>query len=182
MQADEVGPLHVALHHPERVSRLVLIVPGHIQFPSDANVDRADYAKLQERTYAALDDVASESIRARLEWLMVDPSVVTDELVDVRAKLYGSPEGNQAMRTYYGLTHSEEGHVFDFSGEELQGLTMPTLVLWSLGGSGVAPERGEWLRSVVPNVTYRAIEGTGHWPQWERPEAHDNAIIEFMGQ
>ena len=181
--AGAFAPLWLALNRPERVDKLVLIVPGHIQYPSDAaSGDRADYSQLRTRTLAALDDVTPSSIRSRLEWLMADPSVVTDELVDVRAKIYGSLAGNQATRTYYGFNSSELGHAHDFSRQELEGLRVPTMVLWATGGNGVAPERGEWLASVLPNVRHRVIEGAGHWPQWERPEEHDNAIIDFINE
>lgn len=178
--AGSFPPLWLALNRPERVDKLILVVPGHIQYPSDAALDREDYTRLRERTFNALDNVTSESIRSRLEWLMVDPNVVTDELVDVRSNIYGSPGGNQATRTYYDFNSSEIGHVHDFSGDDLARLTVPTMVLWSRGGSGVAPERGEWLKSAIPKATHRVVEGAGHWPQWEKPEAHDEAIIRFL--
>ena len=173
------APLRLAINNPERVQGLVLVVPGHIRYPAREATERAQYTTLHSQTHDALADVTEAKIRARLEWLMADPGAVTDELVAVRTSIYSSEHGNAATRAYYALTESEAGHRFDVTEDELRGLTVPTLVIWARGGNGVSPQRAEWLSEVIPNATYRLIEPAGHWPQWEKPEAHDEAIIEF---
>jgi pimeloyl-ACP methyl ester carboxylesterase len=173
-------PMSLAVHRPERVLGLVLVVPGHIRTPEREATEQVQYSALQTSTQDALTDATEETIRTRLEWLMADPSVVTDELVAVRQKIYASEHGNAATRDYYALTRSKPGHAYDISEEQLRGLKMPTLLIWTRGGNGASVERGEWLSKVIPNLTYRVIGPAGHWPQWERPEEHDSAIIEFV--
>lgn len=179
--AGAFASLWLALHHPERVKSLILIVPGHIQYPGDATAADADeYETLRQRTNVVLDNPNPEAIRTRLEWLMYDPSVVTDELVDVRTKIYGSADGNRAVRAYYAMTNSPQGHAHDFTAEDLGQISVPTLVMSSEGGSGVAAEKGPWLASAIPGARHAVIPNAGHWPQWEHPEAHDDAILTFL--
>src|SRR4051812_35355207 len=81
--------LWLGLEHPERVERLILNTTAGIAWSSDIKEDHAGgRSALAERSLAAIDDPNPERIRKRLEWLMASPDRVTDELVDVRVKIY----------------------------------------------------------------------------------------------
>jgi len=59
-------------------------------------------------------------------------------------------------------------------------LKSETLVLWTGLNRGAGPEVGEYLASVIPGAQYHLIHGAAHWPQWEQPEEHDEAVLKFL--
>src|SRR3984957_9007547 len=64
-----------AAHHPNRVGRLVLNTPGNI-----ANKPEV-MAAVRDSSLKAVREASPETVRARVEWLFYDTSLVTDELV-----------------------------------------------------------------------------------------------------
>ena len=67
-----------ALEYPDRVDRLVLNTTG------GATLDLAVMERIKTLSTAAVENPSWETIKARLEWLMADPAVVTDDLVACR--------------------------------------------------------------------------------------------------
>lgn len=61
-------------------------------------------------------------------------------------------------------------------------ITAPTLVV--MGGSDrlVPPAYGPAFRDLIPNARLVTIEGAGHHPMVEQPDAFDRALAEFLGR
>ena len=81
-----------AAQNPGRVDRLVLNTPGGTMATPEV------MERIRSLSQAAADDPSEERIRARLEWLMADPSSVTDELVAIRRGVYGRAGFAESMR------------------------------------------------------------------------------------
>lgn len=61
-------------------------------------------------------------------------------------------------------------------------ITMPTLVLCGAQDGATTPEFvGEFAR-LLPNATFRLIDGAGHLPMWERPDETAAAIRTFLNE
>ena len=56
-------------------------------------------------------------------------------------------------------------------------LKPPVLVLWT---PGAGLEVGEYLADLIPGAQYHLIGDAGHWPQWEHPVEHDQAVLNFL--
>lgn len=57
----------------------------------------------------------------------------------------------------------------------------PTLVLWGESDNVVKPAYGRAYASLIPGAHFALIEGAGHHPELERPEALADRILEFLG-
>jgi pimeloyl-ACP methyl ester carboxylesterase len=172
----------MALHYPERLHKVILNTTAGIQFDEDkVKVDeKGGINLLAERSIAAVNNPNSETIRKRLEWLMASPDRVTDEMVDIRLKIYSNPE------TQKSLTHVFENSFgggttpkYYISEQEAGTIKVPTLVLWSDKNPGTGPDAGERLAALIPGAAYYCINNAAHWPQWEQPEEHDRVVSDF---
>ena len=90
-----------AIDHPERVERIVLNTMGGTM----AN------PKVMERLYTlsmeAAKDPSWERVKARLEWLMADPAMVTDDLIRTRQAIFQQPDWLKACETNMALQDPE---------------------------------------------------------------------------
>ena len=128
-----------------------------------------------------LDDRAVT--RQRLELLMhhVDGNV-TDELVDVRHRIYHTPE----FRRRHPPPAVPAGHgdppaqpVASPTGwRELAGT--PTLIIWGHENPfGDVPE-AHAMHECIPGSRLELYPECGHWPQYEHPELYNPMSIEFL--
>ena len=58
---------------------------------------------------------------------------------------------------------------------------VPTLVLWGQSDGVVKPVYGRAYASLIPGARFSLIDGAGHHPELERPEALARRILEFVG-
>jgi pimeloyl-ACP methyl ester carboxylesterase len=64
--------------------------------------------------------------------------------------------------------------------EKLARIEAPTLVLWGAGDPMIPLDIGERLSRQVKHGTFAKVEGAAHNPMWERPEAFNQAVVEFL--
>lgn len=170
-----------ALHHPDRVDKLVLNTAAGIRYASSVKIDHAGGTNLlRERSLAAIGNPTRETIRKRLEWLMASPDRVTEELVDLRHAIYTNPETNASLTNVFGNSFQgdQAPHVIEES--DLAKIAAPTLVLWSDKNPGAGPDAGKRLASCIPGAQFYCINDAAHWPQWEKPEEHDRVVSGFL--
>jgi 2-hydroxy-6-oxonona-2,4-dienedioate hydrolase len=163
-----------AAHHPERVRRLVLNTPGNI-----ANKPQVLEA-VKNSSLKAVREASLETVRARVEWLFHDTSLVTDELVRLRLAIYTQPGFVRAMENIVALQEWEHRAPFIWSPEWCQKISADTLLLWTdrdpTGGLDEAALLQEW----IPGAQLSVIEGAGHWPQWEKPDEFNALHARFL--
>ena len=175
--------LWLALNHPDRLDRLVLNTTAGIRFAPGVVPERPKEGRelLARRSLEAISSPTPETIRKRLEWLMADPSRVTDELVDVRLKLYSDPEIQVSLRSVFQNAFGGVGAPRRTVPEErLADVRSPTLVLWTEKNPGTGPDVGRHIAGRIPGAAFACIDDAAHWPQWERPELHDSIVTEFL--
>ncbi len=176
--------LWFALHHPERLNKLVLNTSAGVRYEPGTIEERPAEGRelLRTRSLEAINNPTRETIRRRLEWLMATPDRVTDELVEVRYRMYTEPETRRALTDVYnnsfGFGDSPE---YTIPAARLAEVKAPTLVLWTDKNPGMGPNVGERLRSLIPGAQYHCIADAAHWPQWEHPEEHDEVVMRFLG-
>lgn len=166
----------LAAQHPQRVRRMILNTPGGTM------VNPAVMDRIRTLSQAAADDPSEARIRARLEWLMADPSAVTDELVAVRQKLYARPGFSKSMSHLLCLQDETIRRRNLLRDDELASITAPTLVVWTSDDPSGPAAEGRQIRERIPGATFALVEGAGHWPQWEQAQKFNNLHIEFLGR
>jgi 2-hydroxy-6-oxo-6-(2'-carboxyphenyl)-hexa-2,4-dienoate hydrolase len=174
-----------ALHHPERLHGLILNTPSGIAIDeSGADVTPDQYqarrVELRRRTLAALDNPTRETVRSRLEWLLLDPSGVTEELLESRYRIYCRPDFIAAQRRYWTEDVSLEGDTELLTRERLGAIDVPTLVLWTSHDPFLPWEVGEHVHGAIPASRFTIMQDCGHWPQFERPEEFNEIVLSFL--
>ena len=164
----------LAIHHPERVDRLVLNTAGG--WTAHAEV----MARIQRLSMEAARDPNPERIRTRLEFLMHDTSKVNDDLVEIRRAIYAQPGFPAVMEKVLCLQDMETRRRNMFSDEETRGIASPTLVLWTSHDPTASPEEGKRIADLIPDARYEVMNGCGHWPQFEDPDRFNAIHLAFL--
>jgi 2-hydroxy-6-oxonona-2,4-dienedioate hydrolase len=164
---------------PERIERAVLNT-GILHLP-----DRLpELLDLGKRTRAIAEQgLTRESIRARMEWLVSKPERMTDELVEIRYRIY-SQDGmmervGRIMQRMMMMLSGKVGHEYMAEGV-MQKLTCPTLVLWTEHNPGQSVELATSVVEEMPDARIHVLKDAGHWPQFEKPELVNQLHLEFL--
>lgn len=163
-----------AAHYPERVDGLVLNTPGNITNKPEV------MAGLKESSMQAVRNADMATVRARVEWLFHDTSMVTDELVALRLRIYSEPGFDRAMANILAVQDWEYRQPFVWSEEWCERIVAPTLLLWTDHDPTASVEEAALLESLITGSRLEVIEGAGHWPQWEKPDLFNKKHIEFL--
>jgi len=176
--------VNLALHHPERIDRMILNAGFYLNRP-----DRDGFApatrgasNLGKLSALAVVEPTTENIGNRLRWLVSDPDRMTSDMVSVRRKIYSDPEVNQALRSIFNLDGGTFGpHLYDLSytHEDMKAWTPKTLVLWGEHNPGHGPDFGEYWADVI-GAEFYAFADAGHWPQWEKPDEFNAVVTQFL--
>ena len=144
-------------------------------FVSDPN----DFKKLSELSHKSLVDPTYENMRNRMEWLVASPDRMTDEMVQIRLRLYSDPEIIESMHNIFMIGKTPTWS-YRWEEEDLQKFQPETLVFWTEHNPGQGPDYGEYMAGLFPNAKFYNMVDAAHWPQWEKPEEHDQVLIEFI--
>jgi 2-hydroxy-6-oxonona-2,4-dienedioate hydrolase len=171
----------LAVHHPDRLISLVSVTGAGLQLTEDGAALTARVGqKVQEATKKALDAPTREKVRARLEWLVHDPSVVTDELVETRYRIYTRPDfAAVAGRLVEGFTTRPRPEEM-LTAERLAGISCRALVLWTRQNPTMPWTVGEAASRIIPGASFYLMEEAGHWPQFEKSAEFHGVVRPFL--
>jgi len=170
-----------ALKYPERVEKLILTTAtGYV--PDEGSIpgyNRPDPAPMLNQALAVFDDLSDASVRKRLEGVVFDRTLITDEVVALRAAIYRDPGVNRALREVmrnYLVGGAARHSITDPIASRI---SRPTLVYW---GEKNRPgsEVGQRLASMIPGAKYHCASNTGHWAQFENFEEHNRIVLDFL--
>jgi 2-hydroxy-6-oxonona-2,4-dienedioate hydrolase len=164
----------LAEKHPERVERIVLNTMGGTM----AN------PKVMERLLTlsteAANDPSWERVKARLEWLMADPSQVTDDLIRTRQAIFQQPGWKVACEMNMALQDLTVRKRNMLSDDDLRAISVPALVIWTTKDPSGPIDEGRRIASLIPNGRLAVIENAGHWPQYEQTETFNEIELDFL--
>lgn len=168
----------LAIRRPELVDRLILDVSAGLRVASTDEEFAKYQANARNRTKGALEKPTRAAVRERLEWLVHDPASITDELVDVRMRVF---EQNDARRALNAITDALTGpdHFDSLSlrEEQLKQISAQTFVVWSKYNVSTSWQEAETASRIIPNAEFHLIDGAAsHWPQWEQPEEFNQVV------
>ena len=164
----------LASDHPERVERIVLNTMGGTM----AN------PKVMERLYTlsmeAAKDPCWERVKARLEWLMADPAMVTDDLIKTRQAIFQQPDWIKACETNMALQDLETRRRNMLTDDDLAAIQAPALVLWTTKDPSGPVDEARRIASLIPNAQLAVMDNCGHWPQYEDTETFNKIHLDFL--
>jgi pimeloyl-ACP methyl ester carboxylesterase len=159
--------LEVAVAHPERVERLVLVDPG---LPGVAWSDETRAGWTEEEAAFERGDLEAAADTSVRMW--VHRPEVVERVREMQVKAY---ENDLAV----GDAAEEELFVPDVA-ERAAEVSAPTLVLT---GDEDRPEMltlADRLAETIPDARRGSIPDAGHLPSLENPDAFDSLVLEFL--
>ena len=171
----------MALRSPARARALVLNT-GILERPDAAGLKQLD--DLEERTRKLADNLTLDAVRRRMEWLVLEPGQMTDEMIGVRYDIYAQP-GMLAdvVKILHAVLEMNRGEYCGgdyINAARLPEISCPTLVLWSDHNPGKPYKRVKPAIDSIPGVTVRVVANAAHWPQFEQPDEVNQCMIEFL--
>jgi 4,5:9,10-diseco-3-hydroxy-5,9,17-trioxoandrosta-1(10),2-diene-4-oate hydrolase len=161
--------LGLALRHPERVEKLILMAPGGIE-------SREDYFSMpgiqaMVKYPMGSPEFTKEVLAQLLTQLVYDPVNVDDELVDER----------------WATLETQNAHVLatmqipDLS-DQLASIDINTLVFWGTEDR-FCPASGSWkILQMKGNVQAELVNYCGHWVMSEYPELFNERCLWFLSK
>jgi 2-hydroxy-6-oxonona-2,4-dienedioate hydrolase len=165
---------YLAIHHPDRVDRLVLNTAG----------GWTAHPEVMEKIKRLSTDVAEnptyEKMRARLEFLMFDKAKVHDDLVYTRLSIYRQPGFAEITQRILCLQEMPIRRRNMFTREQYAKISAPTLVLWTSHDPTASVAEGRELASMIAGSKFLLMQDCGHWPQFEDPVIFNRPHVDFL--
>lgn len=165
-----------ALHHPDRVSSLIMLAPAGIVV--DAEEEKAFGADVRKRRSTAAADPTWETVSTAMGRLMLDQKDLIDDLVAVRLEIYQAPEMKKAMAHLLAFTSGEQM----LSAEQWSSVNLPLLVIASVDAPNMFLDNAYKIAQLAPQAQLVELKGCDHWPQFEQPEAFHQVALEFLAR
>ncbi|MQW75022.1 alpha/beta fold hydrolase [Nocardioides sp. dk4132] len=170
--------MRLALSHPDRVGRLVLMGPGGLSL----NLFHADPTEGVQRLMEFGAAPTREALRAFISTMVVDQSLVTDELVEERFADATAPGAREAMRAMgmssWNPATAEDGMLW----REAHRLRAHTLLTWGREDR-VNPLDGALVAlKLIPQARLHVFGNCGHWAQIEAAEEFAEVATAFLAR
>jgi 4,5:9,10-diseco-3-hydroxy-5,9,17-trioxoandrosta-1(10),2-diene-4-oate hydrolase len=170
--------MRLALEHPDRVGRLVLMGPGGLSL----NLFHADPTEGVQRLMDFAANPSREALRAFISTMVVNQDLVTDELVEERFADATAPGAQEAMASmgmsFWNPETAEDGMLW----REAHRLRRHTLLTWGredrvnpLDGAVVALK-------LIPKASLHVFPNCGHWAQIEAADEFREVATAFLAR
>jgi pimeloyl-ACP methyl ester carboxylesterase len=182
-----------ALQKPDRIERLAIVNAPHPQIFQRTLIDDADQRAASQyiRAFRNPDierHIEAIGIEAFFDTTFVkhaDPALLAPEKAAYLDE-WSQPGAMTAMLNWYRASAievpepGEDAERPAFIDAPFPPIRMPTLVVWGMKDSALLPCQLNGLDAVVPDLTIRRIEDAGHFAPWEKPEAVNAAIRDWL--
>ncbi len=167
----------LALAHPGRVSRMILVAPTGY-FPLAASVQ----GSLDARRSSA-DDPTWDKTRAVLARLYHDPEKsLVDDIIAVRQRVYSLPGMQKIMPRMLTLFDPEIRLRNNLSDDEWRRITAPVLLIEHVDTDDVYLRTARTVVGLLPNARLAPIRETSHWSQFENPKVFNELALAFLAE
>ena len=168
----------LAIEYPDRVGRLILMGPGGLSL----NLFHADPTEGVKRLMEFNGNPTREALRAFISTMVVNPDLVTDELVEERFADATAPGAREAMMSmgmsFFNPDSAEDGLLW----REAHRIKHHTLLTWGredrvnpLDGALVA------LKS-IKRARLHVFPNCGHWAQIEAADEFAEVATAFLAR
>ena len=165
--------LKTCVRHPARVDRMVLMGPAG-SLPM--------FTMLPEgmrllRSYYSGSGPSLEKLKTFLEFLVFDPSQISEELLQSRFELSCDPQvvANPPMKNMGKQLPADQ-----LWRDTLSALPHKTLLVFGREDRTVPLDAAFILLRTLPNASLHVMPNTGHWAQWERADEFNQLCENFL--
>lgn len=159
--------LQLAIDHPDRVAGVVSMGTGGAKRKSAA------------LTGHTAPEVTRAGVRSLLEDFVVDKSLVSDELVEIRLAAAKSAD---TTGTFAAVMAARERDRNELPLDEvaLAQLAMPVLLVHGREDSVIPAVRSWDLARIIPDSELHLYSNCGHWSQVERADEFNRLVLQFI--
>ncbi|QWF76901.1 4,5:9,10-diseco-3-hydroxy-5,9,17-trioxoandrosta-1(10),2-diene-4-oate hydrolase [Amycolatopsis sp. CA-230715] len=169
--------VRLALNHPDRAGRLVLMGPGGLS----VNVFAPDPTEGVKNLGRFGMSPSREKLEAFLRVMVHDQSLVTDELIDERFAAANTAESLAAMRSMGKSFAQPETYEEGMLWREAHRLRQRVLLVWGREDR-VNPLDGALLAlKTIPRAQLHVFGRCGHWAQLEKFDEFNRLALDFLG-
>jgi pimeloyl-ACP methyl ester carboxylesterase len=185
LQGESLGGWVAALmgiDHPEKVRSVILNTNAGLQLTEKPpEVEANAVERLRNLTKEAAAVPTRESVQRRLDWLFLNPKKsVTEELVEIRYRIYSQPETQKVMPTIIENMTGPSRQPYMLTRERLSKIKAPTMIVWTRHNPTTPWQVGQMAHEIIKGSTFHVMEDCGHWPQWEQPEEFNKHMLDFL--
>ncbi|MGW0994387.1 4,5:9,10-diseco-3-hydroxy-5,9,17-trioxoandrosta-1(10),2-diene-4-oate hydrolase [Streptomyces sp. NPDC002520] len=170
--------VRMALNHPDKVAKLLLMGPGGVSVNLFAPDPTEGIKRLLE--FNTSPEPTKEQLRAFLGVMAYDQSIVTDELVEDRWASATDPE-NRMGSARMGASFANPAWAEDtMLWREAHRITQPVLLTWGREDR-VNPLDGALVAlKTIPNARLHVFPHCGHWAQTEQADEFNRLALDFF--
>src|SRR5262245_5295921 len=169
-----------ALEHPDRVDKLVLIASNTIAGAMGLETPMTAGMKAI-RAYNGTE----ASMRAFLQTIVWNKSLITDELVRLRNDCANRPGAEEARRVFQEgqqrFTKDPNLRLKYDMRNTLPKLTIPAICIWGEDDQFAPVELGRQLEKMLPNIKFHYVAKAGHQVQNDQPTIVSKLMMDFLG-
>jgi pimeloyl-ACP methyl ester carboxylesterase len=164
----------LAAHHPDKVSKLILVAPAGITPPQGEYVKPSRFMDAEFWLLAHNKD----KFRKSLEDMFFDKSQLTPAIVDEAWKALQDPQHRRAM-TRNAQYLAKPDRSFE---NMLESITAPTLIVWGEEDQIIPPVDAQKFSILIKYADVIYIKYCGHAVLNEKGEALADAMVSFLGE
>lgn len=161
--------LALAIRHPDRVRRIVLMGAAGLQMPvSDGLAQVWGY------------EPSLDAMRGLMNIFAHDPALVKEEIVQSRYEASIRPGAQEAYSSLFPAPRQRWLDALASSEDDLRTLTQPTLIIHGREDVIVPVEKSVRFNQLISNSELHVFGHCGHWTQIEKRERFVELVIPFL--
>jgi 2-hydroxymuconate-semialdehyde hydrolase len=161
--------LALAIHHPERVRRLILMGSVGVEFTLTPGLDAVwGY------------EPSLENMRHLLDIFAYDRNLVTDELANLRYKAASRPGISEAFSSMFPAPRQRWITKLAHDESAIAKLQNKTLILHGREDKVIPMSNAEKLFELIPNAELHMFGKSGHWTQIEHKDRFNALALNFL--
>jgi 2-hydroxymuconate-semialdehyde hydrolase len=161
--------LALAIHHPERVRRLILMGSVGVEFELTPGLDAVwGY------------ESSVENMRRLLDIFAYDRNLVTDELAQLRYKAAARPGISEAFSSMFPAPRQRSITKLAHSEGDIAKLQNKTLILHGREDKVIPASNALKLFELIPNAELHMFGKSGHWTQIEHKDRFNALASNFL--
>jgi 4,5:9,10-diseco-3-hydroxy-5,9,17-trioxoandrosta-1(10),2-diene-4-oate hydrolase len=171
---------------PARASRLVLLGPAGVCYPIFSPSGRI-HSALGERSSAVLRNPTPETMRAFLDEMVYDRSMITDAVIAERLEALASLNDREDPGSpIFSMWLEAKDRVVKFNPADFESwrdchrVSTPTLLIWGRDDHFNPVDGALYPLRYMPNAQLHIFGRCGHWAQVEHWRDFDAAVLAFL--
>ncbi len=161
--------IKLALDHPDRVSKLVLMAPGGLE-------ERETYMKMEGirtmmKVFLAPEGITREGMRTVFGHQLYDPTQITEEILDERCAI-------APMQPKKVLTSMQVPHL----APRLKEIKAPVLGFWGVNDKFCPVSGAATIANECANARVITLSRCGHWVMVEHTELFNRMTLDFLAR